>query len=1008
MLYWKSCLLFLLSLACASPPEGNDEPEQTQNFETPQSPQVSGIFDSEIPLTQPSNPPSQSFEQPWPDRQPSFDGSPFLSSQEEPQPISTFAGNYILLEQLRAEGLIERHMEDPDELFKDISFQTIRVLFESEPEKQFLLSNMHSRVLAQKLLIFHLERAEIQKMNLSLDFLEFIVKVLDSTGLLDDAALIRHVDSFPEGFKAPENMVKYLQYFSPIQMSFSRENDMLFLGIRLPAGSFENDEQFHTWNLSSWLFKKALEAFGGNAEIVNVDRQTVAKDLSSDRQAAFDLLESSDSSSIVVADLARDWFGFSLADTNFSIDYNSLSTTKRIQFRFIMYLCLTLPSNNEQNLPLFEDLYWSFVNYTGSAEHIGLYESIYFIDLCVANPELGSFPLVRYYAKSQSSRFSKLIKDRVKPQHVVNFKNPIHQVSLALNHEYSADILNDESLFKRRMNLQDQPEIQEVTDTNARSGDDEDGSVAQNTLAFEAVAVDGSRHRRKRDVFEATQPSRYSQNEDKRRRVDYLQDHFLSEEQLCALFGADYFVEQVGFRLEIVYPDKTYLEARLGHFLQNLESPDFGESDWKANKIADPEKDEQIKKFVMGGFELVHKLMHSRFDRGMLRFKGSTSYGRGLILEALNMLGRVCILPFLELFMYDSRLKGFLPLPLLAPEMMAHLGYLSGLLILYDMPVNWNIAPAYSAFLNYVERLDEPLSYLAEYLYAPIFSNFYVLASYVDGGDLLDYIPTVITSHFPFPLKYCKRDFPERRLNLYSAGAGTTGCYLRLDALLPDKKALLLQSPDLFESKTEDEDATALIEHKSSEPSVQERFYARTEFVNAMKPILLDDIALRMKLGRFEFQRHLLRVFRPSFHEMMLSSDLMARYWTATEKPFTAEDIKSGLLFSNEDLLVQVDDDSGAVATISAGEAFETILDSCSENDLRQFYWFVTGSHQLPANNLSIHPILVHFVNEKGLSVARTCFRRIDLRVNSSLSEMKRLFLYSIYNFYGFAHEEEE
>jgi hypothetical protein len=926
------------------------------------------------------------------ERQPSFDDywPPPSPHRRSPQPDFS-------LERFRSENMIEIYQDSPDELFRTLNFDAVKSLFMSEPEKQFLLANKRSPVLAEILANFETLTASLEFVDV--EFTAFVVEVLDEAGKLESDELLRYYDIFNDEIRSPEFGRKFITLLTPIQAEFDYEGHIILSGIEFEAAHFVTDEQFYVWNVSSWLLHRKLtllapEAYSQQKNILFEKickiRETTGKALRNAAWiAAFETLESFDQF-FNVADAAYTWFGFGSEAFE---DYDNLSTTKRIQFRFLIYLCILFP-HQEANRGLLSAIFPKVAAYKRGQDLCA--EEVQFLcDLCIQNSQLGSLVLNHYSVRYPNSKVTKCIKKSLTAKHLEAFANPVSPVYLAINHDQGKRlILQEESLFKtcRVRNDLKKRNSKDISMTRLACIDEATEEV--DLLSRTAIACPVQMEFPKSDYEQEISMTGRKRTMDsgsasssKRHIIDLFADHFLTENEIASLIFAD--GKNVFFqaRIRLLYPDRTYFEDRLDNFLQNLSKPSFGEIEWAAAGKANQQKDSEIKAFIEGALPLIQALSQGPLDLVDVAFTGSGSFGKGLALEALSLLGRACVLPFVELFYYDVALKGFVPLPLLAPEMMSFLGALSGLLIKYDMPVDWMFAPEYLAFLHYAESYDESVADLATRLYAPILENYDKMAACAESGDLLDSLPTTFASHFPFRIAR----IPARPLNLYSYDVSVKPSpFMRMDVLLNERSCKLLRVPafdDSQEGQTEGES-------KSADLTDSRKVQARKALVSVVKSVLADEIALRLKQGRFEFQRHFLGNFSSKFHEL-LDFDRMTSFWKSVKLPFTAENMVCGLEFVNgKEFEVVV---NGSATRIGADEAFKQIIAECSNEDLQQFYWFSTGCHQLPVNGLDSNPISVRFLHNR-MSLAQTCFRECHIGAFSPISLMKERFLFSIYN----------
>ena len=474
--------------------------------------------------------------------------------------------------------------------------------------------------------------------------------------------------------------------------------------------------------------------------------------------------------------------------------------------------------------------------------------------------------------------------------------------------------------------------------------------------------------------------------------------HFLTSSQLTSLLRSfpSSSLRRQKITFTVPYPDANFFNDRIDNLLQNVNSPDFGEKAW-ADRIAaieDPLAREQyarnepiLHEFVLETFKAAYKMYKEPTITFNIQFTDHEGYGEGPTREALELLSRALLLPRYKIFHYNTRIVGFVPYPLLHPDIMGVLGYINAWFIRLRLSVNWHLPVDYIQFLFYEEDPNAPMQDVIEHLYPDLFKN--IDALLCDSTNPLDYFTTTFHSHSPFPFSDGTAATP---LDLYAPHDSSSSQYSSLSMFLSGENVELLdeiiQVPakrcrHFEETKGESSREECSPEEIDLEMRYSEQVALKREIVDAIKQAVSLEIIDHLLLGRFSFIRQFLRSFN-KFAQSHVNSHFYSRLQEVQNVEIQAEDIISGLNYQNERLDIQIRGNEDEILTPK--QALELILQSYSPKMLRAFYWFCTGCSSLPLNGLAQYPIGVHVTGERLLPSAATCFRLFRFHTQPTLA----------------------
>jgi hypothetical protein len=859
----------------------------------------------------------------------------------------------------------------------------------------------------------------VQRQSLSQVPVDFVVKTIQIHSLHKKFNLMGFIDKFENyddvlSFALPKALC-LPHLFDISQMS----NPEYFMGrgISYDYGLSKKDKII--WDISLQLFLKyistvkSLEESAATAEVlmafkreISTSRLQLGQDI--DFKMNYFGLKSEDEFDFFQVFRTRKLFTFeerslSLSDLSSSlgfpdfiyVDYCSLGVEDRIVYRLIIYLTIfnpTLMSKSARN-----DLILDFLKVVPH-EDFSITEFKFFTCACVTR-KLGDL-IAAAFSQAVCVEFRKSI-EKILIGSTRSYDSVVDSITSDINRliflkrgtaffKTGLTIENEEFYRKRRANrptLEDENNNSQDEDENKNSQDEDENKNSQDEDEEKIEIIPRPLVRTKR-----------LRNGDKVPE-SHFSSHFLSSDQIQSL-GPIQSHQGGGGRSTFVipYPNKDFLNARYDNLMQNLDSPDLGEIEWKKRlaKLGKNEKDaherneQDLDEFVRSTFVAINFMSTRPRATIDIVFRGSPSRGEGLKLEAFETFARVILLPRFKLFYYNSELKGFIPYPLLHPEIMASLGFLNRWFLSNDLPLNWNLSGDYLKFLFYEEDPYESMKILIERFYGIIFKNFDGLN--VPGINPLDYLPSNFYAHQPLAFHDQDPNF-NSPLDLFApsdqlGNSQYTTIFNYLDQGTIDFLAEIISPPKSEFEESKDDFVEDSIEIGSQSTLIDEysRYFRqlelKVEIIETIKQVASVEIIQYLLLGRFAFMRNFLPIFN-SLSQNRLTSSLYSSLQNAQSKDFTAEILISGLNFSIERNDIQIFDHEGNIYT--PRETLSFILRSLPQDMLKTFYWFCTGCFTLPLGGLSSNPIGVVINQTPKLPASRTCFRSLTFNINPAL-----------------------
>jgi hypothetical protein len=841
----------------------------------------------------------------------------------------------------------------------------------------------------------------VQRQSLSQVPVDFVVKTIQIHSLHKKFNLMGFIDKFENyddvlSFALPKPLC-LPHLFDFFQMS--SPDYFMGRGISYDYGLSKKDKII--WDISLQLFLKyistvkSLEESAATAEVlmafkreISTSRLQLGQDI--DFKMNYFGLKSEDEFDFFQVFRTRKLFTFeerslSLSDLSSSlgfpdfiyVDYCSLGVEDRIVYRLIIYLTIfnpTLMSKSARN-----DLILDFLKVVPH-EDFSITEFKFFTCACVTR-KLGDL-IAAAFSQAVCVEFRKAIEkiligstrdyDLVVDSITSDIDKLIFLKRGTVFFKTGLKIENEEFYRKRRAN---RPTLEDEN----KNSEDEDEEKIEN---IPRPLVRTKRLRNGDKVPES-----------------HFSSHFLSSDQIQSL-GPIQSHQGGGGRSTFVipYPNKDFLNARYDNLMQNLDSPDLGEIEWKKRlaKLGKNEKDaherneQDLDEFVRSTFVAINFMSTRPRATIDIVFRGSPSRGEGLKLEAFETFARVILLPRFKLFYYNSELKGFIPYPLLHPEIMASLGFLNRWFLSNDLPLNWNLSGDYLKFLFYEEDPYESMKILIERFYGIIFKNFDGLN--VPGINPLDYLPSNFYAHQPLAFHNQAPNF-NSPLDLFApsdqlGNSQYTTIFNYLDQGTIDFLAEIISPPKSEFEESKDDFVGDSMEIGSQSTLIDEnsRYFRQLELkfeiIETIKQVASMEIIQYLLLGRFAFMRNFLPIFN-SLSQNRLTSSLYSSLQNAQSKDFTAEILISGLNFSIERNDIQIFDHEGNIYT--PRETLSFILRSLPQDMLKTFYWFCTGCFTLPLGGLSSNPIGVVINQTPKLPASRTCFRSLTFNINPDL-----------------------
>jgi hypothetical protein len=841
----------------------------------------------------------------------------------------------------------------------------------------------------------------VQRQSLSQVPVDFVVKTIQIHSLHKKFNLMGFIDKFENyddvlSFALPKPLC-LPHLFDFFQMS--SPDYFMGRGISYDYGLSKKDKII--WDISLQLFLKyistvkSLEESAATAEVlmafkreISTSRLQLGQDI--DFKMNYFGLKSEDEFDFFQVFRTRKLFTFeerslSLSDLSSSlgfpdfiyVDYCSLGVEDRIVYRLIIYLTIfnpTLMSKSARN-----DLILDFLKVVPH-EDFSITEFKFFTCACVTR-KLGDL-IAAAFSQAVCVEFRKAIEkiligstrdyDLVVDSITSDIDKLIFLKRGTVFFKTGLKIENEEFYRKRRAN---RPTLEDEN----KNSEDEDEEKIEN---IPRPLVRTKRLRNGDKVPES-----------------HFSSHFLSSDQIQSLGPIQSHQGGGGHSTFVIpYPNKDFLNARYDNLMQNLDSPDLGEIEWKKRlaKLGKNEKDaherneQDLDEFVRSTFVAINFMSTRPRATIDIVFRGSPSRGEGLKLEAFETFARVILLPRFKLFYYNSELKGFIPYPLLHPEIMASLGFLNRWFLSNDLPLNWNLSGDYLKFLFYEEDPYESMKILIERFYGIIFKNFDGLN--VPGINPLDYLPSNFYAHQPLAFHDQDPNF-NSPLDLFApsdqlGNSQYTTIFKYLDQGTIDFLAEIISPPKSEFEESKDDFVEDSIEIGSQSTLIDEysRYFRqlelKVEIIETIKQVASVEIIQYLLLGRFAFMRNFLPIFN-SLSQNRLTSSLYLSLQNAQSKDFTAEILISGLNFSIERNDIQIFDHEGNIYT--PRETLSFILRSLPQDMLKTFYWFCTGCFTLPLGGLSSNPIGVVINQTPKLPASRTCFRSLTFNINPDL-----------------------
>ena len=696
-----------------------------------------------------------------------------------------------------------------------------------------------------------------------------------------------------------------------------------------------------------------------------------------------------------------------------NVKYTDLTSQSRIRYRLVLYVALFNP-NIVDSLSILNDLIVNLVT-SAHANDFTKAEINFFVTECFNREFFDA--ISRIFRVAPRSRFRRVAEYKIGKDQAIFEKTmeniPSAVISLPFFTRWTESEfldqgikLKNEIFYKTRQSFLI-PALS--TSSSSRSNSDDEEHNSMNYIADSPSSI-----KRSRDGSSVVSSA--------------FDSHFLTTQQISHFITP---VNERNYNTEesfvVPCPDKEFFLERMDNLMQNLESPDFGEAAWKhkidAMTILNPETrdvyanhEATLDDFVRKTFKIIYLVYLKPNINFRIDFEGSPSFGNGLKQETIEMFNRAILLPKYKIFHYNFRILGFVPYPLLDPQVLGMLGYLNAFSITVDQPVCWQLSSDYTKFLFYEENPHESMDDLVNTLYGKLFDNINALVDpYINP---IDYFPTTFHSHQPLPFS---DSFKHTPLDLFSpfdaskSGFTNLGTFLQHQTLeLLDETIIIPPSKKRFcfeESKGES--VGNLIDSKEDEAGseidleLEKEIFERSErlakqellkrqVVEAIIEVLTREIIEHLLIGRYYFMRMYLRAFN-IFSMKFITSAFYDQLQAAHSKPFTVEEIIKGLRFTNERADIVITGSDGELLT--PRQTLEMIIQTFDAKMLRTFYWFCTGCFSLPIGGLESKPIDVHVVDQLLLPSAATCYRYFKFNVQktflANLGALRRALLES-------------
>lgn len=477
--------------------------------------------------------------------------------------------------------------------------------------------------------------------------------------------------------------------------------------------------------------------------------------------------------------------------------------------------------------------------------------------------------------------------------------------------------------------------------------------------------------------------------------------HFLTEENLKPLVRP-YNPNNSSNKFIVPCPNKDFFNARFDHWMQNLDSGDFGEVSWKKrlDKLTPEEREESkqneeaLDLFVQKTFMAAHFMQMNPKSSVEIVFDDSPSFGNGPKIEALEMLTRALLLPRYKVLFYNPKIIGFVPYPLLDPKIMAVLGYLNGWFIKQDIPINWSFSSDFVEFLFYEENTEQAMQQVIEHFYSPLFKIIEEL--YDRNINPLDYFPTAISTHRPLALT---DNGSFKLIDLFAPSDSANSEYLLLASFLNQEALYFLDEivhvPHSKMGEESKEEPMELAESKMDEPvddseyneavsRLKSQMQMKLNIIDTMKLLASSEIIGHLLACRFAFIREYFRFFNTR-----AIPHINATFYKELQDSFSqvirVEDLVDGFHFPLEHLEVKV---IGAheQEILTPRQTLTRVLESLVAKLLKTFYWFCTGCTSLPLGGLDKNPIKVDISRKILLPSAATCYRTLKFNIQPTLA----------------------
>ena len=670
----------------------------------------------------------------------------------------------------------------------------------------------------------------------------------------------------------------------------------------------------------------------------------------------------------------------------FKTDYIQLTIEERIVYRLIVYVVISNPlsiSEQERN-----DLVLNLIKNAPKTDFTDA-EIEFLVKRCI-NHHLGD-AIASIFSDTNSSTFKAAFSAKM-IQTPENYSNVVNSISNEIKRlpflKRSAAIFssrinlkNEEFYHEKQLKRQQKITAMEISSSSANAGSDD----------IDLITTGGRKRLRNGESAPESQ---------------IISSHFLSSEQLKSFKPLDKPSDNKPKEFVVPYPDREYFNNRYDNLMQNLDSTDFGEANWKIKylnldqkelKNAWDEHEKILNEFVRLVFQAVDYMKNNPRAPVEIVFRGSPSFGDGPKLEALEMFARAILLPNFKVFYYNSSINGFVPYPLLDENIMETLGYLNAWFVEKDIPLSWNLSEAYMKFLFYEEDSTESMQSIIETFYGGIFKNIDAL----NDPDInpLEFFPTTFYTHRPLALSD-KNINQIEVLDLFTPNDSSENpLYNSLVNFLDEESINLLSGEEMMIEESKDE--TELLESKEDDKFISRSdtqktyFNARENFIanqmqlkrditQIMKSCASHEIIEHLLLGRFAFMRQFLKIFN-TLAQDHITSNLYESFQNAQAAVITAKDLIDGIVFVDEENTeIRIKDQFGKL--YSPRQTLNHILETLPPEMMKTFYWFCTGCLSLPLGGLKKFPIAVSIWTGTGLSTARTCFRKLFFHFNKDES----------------------